>query len=151
VSRSAFRRVLRERESLCWLFVGPLIFTVFFGLLFRPGEQTKPRLAVVNRDSIDEVALGISPWIEQDGVTVTRMAGVERGRLKRIAMAPVSPREIVLGKLLGRFAIGWIQIVYMLGFGLVVGIRWADHSWVFFGFLSLFAVTFPLAARRLRV
>ena len=62
------------------------------------------------------------------------------GRLKRIAMAPVSPREIVLGKLLGRFAIGWIQIVYMLGFGLVVGIRWADHSWVFFAFLSLFAL-----------
>jgi len=250
------RRVLRERESLFWLFVGPLIFTVFFGLLFRPGEQTKPRLAVVNRDSSDDVALGISPWLEQDGVTVTRMAGVERGRLtleipdgaaaafrggkgvaftlhaaaeesnserntrfkiqkamtrlyfgmareaagaaagptegplvviegdlgvsrrevttgfqrsvpsylvmfvflnllvsgagiaedrasgrlKRIAMAPVSPREIVLGKLLGRFAIGWIQIVYMLGFGLVVGIRWADHSWVFFAFLSLFAL-----------
>jgi len=250
------RRVLRERESLFWLFVGPLIFTVFFGLLFRPGEQTKPRLAVVNRDSSDDVALGISPWLEQDGVTVTRMAGVERGRLtleipdgaaaafrggkgaaftlhaaaeesnserntrfkiqkaltrlyfgmareaggmpaaptegplvvtegdlgvsrrevttgfqrsvpsylvmfvflnllvsgagiaedrasgrlKRIAIAPVSRREIVLGKLLGRFAIGWIQIVYMLGFGLAVGIRWADHSFVFFTFLSLFAL-----------
>jgi len=55
-------------------------------------------------------------------------------------VAPVSRREIILGKLLGRFAIGWIQIVYMLGFGLLVGIRWADHSWVFFGFLSLFAL-----------
>jgi ABC-type Na+ efflux pump permease subunit len=250
------RRVLRERESLFWLFVGPLIFTVFFGLLYRPGEQTRPRLAVVNRDANEEVALGIGPRLEQDGITVTGAAAVERGRLtleipagaaaalregkgaaftlhagaeesagerntrfkiqkaitrlyfgmareaggapaapadgplvvtegdigvsarktttgfqrsvpsylvmfvflnllvsgagiaedrasgrlKRIAMAPVSPREIVLGKLLGRFAIGWIQIVYMLGFGLVVGIRWADHSWVFFGFLSLFAL-----------
>ena len=55
------------------------------------------------------------------------------GRLRRMAIAPVSRREIVLGKLLGRFAIGWIQIVYMLGFGLIVGIRWADHPWVFFG------------------
>ena len=62
------------------------------------------------------------------------------GRLRRIAVAPVSRGQIVLGKLLGRFAIGWIQIVYMLGFGLLVGIRWADHSWVFFGFLSLFAM-----------
>jgi len=250
------RRVLRERESLFWLFVGPLIFTVFFGLLFRPGEPTRPRLSVVNHDATEDVALGIGPRLEQDGITVTRVTGVERGRLtleipagaaaalregkgaaftlhagaeesagerntrfkiqkaitrlyfgmareaggaaaapaegplvvvegdlgvskretttgfqrsvpsylvmfvflnllvsgagiaedrasgrlKRIAMAPVSRREIVLGKLLGRFAIGWIQIVYMLGFGLVVGIRWADHSWVFFGFLSLFAL-----------
>ena len=30
------KRVFRERESLFWLFVGPVIFTVFFGLLFRP-------------------------------------------------------------------------------------------------------------------
>jgi len=28
----------------------------------------------------------------------------------------------------------------MLGFGLLVGIRWAEHPWVFFGFLSLFAL-----------
>jgi ABC-2 type transport system permease protein len=63
------------------------------------------------------------------------------GRLRRMAMAPVSRSEIVLGKLLGRFAIGWIQIVYMLGFGLVVGIRWADHGWLFFAFLSLFALS----------
>jgi hypothetical protein len=75
------KRVLRERESLFWLFVGPLIFTVFFGLLFRPGEQDKPRLAVVNRDVSEDVASGIGPSLQQDGVTVTRMAGVERGRL----------------------------------------------------------------------
>ena len=62
------------------------------------------------------------------------------GRLRRMAMAPVSRRTIVLGKLLGRFAIGWIQIIYMLGFGMIVGIRWADHPWVFFAFLSLFAL-----------
>ena len=249
------RRVLGERESLFWLFVGPLIFTVFFGLLFRPGEPERPRLAVVNRDAGDQVLRGITPWLEQDGITVeavkepakgrltlvipagaaeavrsstglafTLHAGVDEssvernirfkiqkaltrlylgmsvpgaagaaaegplvireadigvarremttgfqrsvpaylvmfvflnllvsgagiaedrasGRLRRMAMAPVSRSEIVLGKLLGRFAIGWIQIVYMLGFGLVVGIRWADHGWLFFAFLSLFALS----------
>jgi ABC-2 type transport system permease protein len=250
------RRVLRERESLFWLFVGPLIFTVFFGLVFRPGVPTRPRLALVNQDAGDEVARGMTPWLEKDGVTVTRASGVVRGRLtltvpdgaaaalragkgiaftlhagaeessserntrfkiqkaitrlyfamsaesggapaaaregplvvtegdigvskrevtagfqrsvpaylvmfvflnllvsgagiaedrasgrlKRIAMAPVSRQEIVLGKLVGRFAIGWIQIAYMLGFGFLVGIRWAEHPLVLFAFLSLFAL-----------
>jgi len=250
------KRVLGERESLFWLFVGPLIFTVFFGLLFRPSAPERPTLRVVNQDTTDHVLRAVTPWLEQDGVTVkpvpavvkdqltlvipagagdalqasrgvtyplhagadestaernlrfkiqkalTRLylgqpapvaaatskvdgpivirnadIGVSRreqttgfqrsvpaylvmfvflnllvsgagiaedrasGRLRRIAMAPVSRQEIVLGKLLGRFAIGWIQIVYMLGFGLIVGIRWADHGWLFFSFLSLFALS----------
>ncbi|MEI6666604.1 MAG: ABC transporter permease [Acidobacteriota bacterium] len=258
------KRVLRERESLFWLFVGPVIFTVFFGLLFRPEPARRPVLVVVNHDATDQIVSRVTPLLEQDGVTVTRAgeikagrltlvvpagaldavmagkgvdfvlhagseetsneravrfkfqkaitrvyfgldraptlpapegqparaasvlegplvvsegdlgvqkremtAGFQRsvpsylvmfvflnllvsgaslaedrasGRLRRMAMAPVSRRAIVLGKLLGRFAIGWIQIVYMLGFGLIVGIRWAAHPWVFFGFLSLFAL-----------
>jgi ABC-2 type transport system permease protein len=256
------KRVLRERESLFWLFVGPLIFTVFFGLLFRPSPSVRPTLRVVNQDTTDQVLRAATPWLEQDGVTVKPVPAVEKdrltlvipagagdalqaqqgvtytlhagadestaerntrfkiqkaltrlylgqqaagaaatpgttatpvpegplvireavigvsrreqttgfqrsvpaylvmfvflnllvsgagiaedrasGRLRRIAMAPVSRQEIVLGKLLGRFAIGWIQIVYMLGFGLIVGIRWADHGWLFFAFLSLFALS----------
>jgi ABC-type Na+ efflux pump permease subunit len=256
IAWSDIRRVLRERESLFWLFVGPLIFTVFFGLLFRPAAPRRPALAIVNQDAGAAVVQAITPLLEADGVSVseaetveperitlvippgaadairagtgvtltlhagrdetsgernlrfkiqkaaTRMyfappgsatapaaapaagpltiaegdlgvprrevtAGFQRsvpsylvmfvflnllvsgagiaedrasGRLRRIAVAPVSRRQIILGKLLGRFAIGWIQIIYMLGFGLLVGIRWADHSWVFFGFLSLFAL-----------
>ena len=30
------KRVLLEREMLFWIFLGPLIFVLFFGLLFRP-------------------------------------------------------------------------------------------------------------------
>ena len=256
IAWSDIRRVLRERESLFWLFVGPLIFTVFFGLLFRPPAPQRPALAIVNEDSEPALADAIAPLLEADGVSVRRdgalhagrttlvipagasaairaskgtalvlhagreetsgernlrfkiqkaltrlyfappggaagqppavadgplvvaegdlgvrkrevTAGFQRsvpsylvmfvflnllvsgagiaddrasGRLRRIAIAPVSRAQIVMGKLLGRFAIGWIQIVYLLGFGLVVGIRWAAHPWVFFGFLSLFAL-----------
>jgi ABC-2 type transport system permease protein len=258
------KRVLREPQSLFWLFVGPVIFTVFFGLLLTAEPARRPVLTLVNRDATDDIIGRVSPFLEQDGVTVTRAdavvagrltlvvpagaleavkagksvdfvlhagaeetsseralrfkfqkaitnvyfgldrgaaapragatseppppatggplvmteadigvrkqdvtAGFQRsvpsylvmfvflnllvsgagiaedrasGRLRRMAMAPVSRRAIVLGKLLGRFAIGWIQIIYMLAFGLIVGIRWADHPWVFFGFLSLFAL-----------
>jgi len=252
IAWSDIRRVLRERESLFWLFVGPLIFTVFFGLMFRPAAPRPPALAILNEDTDTAIAQAIAPLLAADGVTVSMVktvaashvtlavppgaaaairagkgvaftlhagpeetsaerslrfkiqkavtkvyfapagappaaadgpivikegdigvrkremtAGFQRsvpsylvmfvflnllvsgagiaedrasGRLRRIAVAPVSRHEIILGKLLGRFAIGWIQIVYMLGFGLLVGIRWADHSWVFFGFLSLFAL-----------
>ncbi|MEW5983278.1 MAG: ABC transporter permease [Acidobacteriota bacterium] len=249
------KRVLREREALFWIFVGPLIFTVFFGLLFQPRPAQRPRLAIVNHDTTAEVAQSLARMLEDDGVTaplaeaiepgrltvvvppgaaealraggkaefvlhagaeetsrerdlrfktqkaLTRLhftmaggsaaappvgdgplamreddLGIERrdrttgfqrsvpaylvmfvflnllvsgagiaedrasGRLRRMAMAPVSTREIVLGKLLGRFAIGWVQIAYMLVVGLVAGIQWAAHFWVFFGFLTLFAL-----------
>jgi ABC-2 family transporter len=63
------------------------------------------------------------------------------GLLRRLGMAPVSRRDIVLGKLLGRFVVGWIQIAWMLLAGRVLfSIQWAQHGWVMFGFLSLFAL-----------
>jgi ABC-type multidrug transport system permease subunit len=63
------------------------------------------------------------------------------GLLRRLAMAPITRREIVLGKLLGRFAIGWIQIGWMLLAGRIIfRIQWAEHGWLLFGFLSLFAL-----------
>jgi len=68
-------------------------------------------------------------WYREPGSPRTARAAAAR-----IAVAPVSRREIILGKLLGRFAIGWIQNCLHAGFGLLVGIRWAEHSWAFFGF-----------------
>jgi ABC-2 type transport system permease protein len=260
-------RVLREREALFWIFLGPLIFTVFFGLVFRDRPASPPALAVVNFDATVEVARGLSTLLEKDGIAVsawtrvnpagltlevpagaasalkahakleltlrapadesasersirfkvqkalTKMyfasgvappsapgdsrqeandvsaqpdtgpltmtqgdLGVARrdqttgfqrsvpaylvmfvflnllvsgagiaedrasGRLRRIAIAPVTKMQIVLGKLLGRFATGWVQIAYMLALGVVFRIRWADHPFVFFAFLSLFAL-----------
>jgi energy-coupling factor transporter ATP-binding protein EcfA2 len=44
IAQSLSIRLLRERESLFWLFVGPLIFTVFFGLLFRGRCERPSRL-----------------------------------------------------------------------------------------------------------
>jgi ABC-2 type transport system permease protein len=64
-----------------------------------------------------------------------------RGLLRRLGMAPVSKREIVLGKLLARVFIGWIQIGWLLFIGRVLyRIEWADHGWLLFAFLSLFAL-----------
>jgi ABC-2 type transport system permease protein len=248
-----FRRVVRQREALFWIFVGPLVFTVFFGLLFAPQPERAQHLALVNQDQDDRIAGDLERLLSQDKLVVDRAAAVapgrltlvvspgtgaalaagqavklvlhadrdespaernarfkiqkalfnvyflqggtpgatspagplvierldigvprrevtagfqrsvpaylvmfvflnllvsgadvaeERasGRLKRIAIAPVSRHAIVLGKLLSRFATGWLQIAYMLALGLVFHIRWAAHPWVFLLFLSLFAL-----------
>jgi ABC-2 type transport system permease protein len=64
------------------------------------------------------------------------------GRLRRIALAPVKTRDILLGKLLSRFTIGWIQIVYLLVIGTwVFRIEWGQRNWFFLAFMSLFALT----------
>lgn len=63
------------------------------------------------------------------------------GLLRRLGIAPASKREIVTGKLLSRFFVGWVQMAWMLFAGRVFfGIQWAQHGWVFFGFLTLFAL-----------
>ena len=63
------------------------------------------------------------------------------GLLRRLGIAPIPRRDIILGKVLGRFFIGWIQIAWMLLAGrLLFSIQWAEHGWVMVGFLSLFAL-----------
>jgi ABC-type polysaccharide/polyol phosphate export permease len=63
------------------------------------------------------------------------------GLLRRLGMAPIARRDIVLGKVLGRFFIGWIQMAWLLLAGRVLfSVQWAEHGWILFGFLSLFAL-----------
>jgi len=257
-------RVFREKQALFWIFLAPLVFTTFFGLVFREQPARPLTVAILNRDRTDELSRMLRTALEQDKVVVTATrqlrrgqltieipagaaaawtegkaleltlhagedetsaernlrfkvqkaliaayftggddagareaggeasasisasgplavtpldlgvkrrevtAGFQRsvpaylvmfvfmnlmvsgagiaedrasGRLRRLWTAPVSRQQIVVGKLLGRFAIGWIQIGYMLLVGvLVFRIRWAEHIWVFFGFLTIFAL-----------
>jgi ABC-type Na+ efflux pump permease subunit len=233
-----------------WVFVGPLIFTTFFGVLMKAQPPPAVRLAIVNLDADDTLASHVTSALKRDGIIVTRANAVVRGTtalvipagaaaaiaadkavdltlhtgteetraendlqfkvakamvasalgvtgkepagplvvkpadlgltprvatagfqrsvpsymvmfvflnllvsgsgiaeerrlglLRRLGMAPVTRREIVLGKLLSRFAVGWVQIAWMLLAGrLFFHIQWAQHVWVFVGFLTLFAL-----------
>ena len=253
IAFNGVRQVFREREALFWLFVGPLIFVAFFGMLFKPEPPQQARLTLINKDADDRLARQLTASLEIDGILVRRAASVEarpaleipagtaaaleasttptlvfhsadedssaerslqfkvikgmiaasiasdtamtiaapreiikivpgdlgvkrqpmtagfqrsvpaylvmfvflnllvsgagiteekaNGRLKRLFIAPISKRQIIVGKLLGRVAIGWIQASWMLLVGvLVFRITWAEHPWVFFGFISIFAL-----------
>ena len=240
-------RLFREKQALFWIFLAPVIFTTFFGILFREQPARPLTVAVFNLDLNDEVARGLTQALSADGITATRTdrpvagpltveipagaagavadgtpitltlhagedetnaersvrfrlqkallslyfrggtagplaiapadlgvrrrqvtAGFQRsvpaylvmfvflnlmvsgaglaedrasGRLRRLWTAPVHKWQIVTGKRLGRFAIGWMQIGYMLLLGaLVFRIRWAEHLGTFVGFLTLFAL-----------
>jgi ABC-2 type transport system permease protein len=260
IAVNEWKQLLREREAYFWIFIGPLIFITFFGIIFKPSPPQPLRVAVLNQDASEEVAAAITAALQADGVeveTVSELPGDRRtvvipagaaatlrqadpidlvlrtgdetsnrertlqfkiqkaltktflnglpdadtvapdgagtpealllvrgeidvehrdtttgfqrsvpaymvmfvfmnlliggstiaedrasGRLRRIALAPVKTRDILLGKLLSRFTIGWIQIVYLLAIGtLVFRIDWGQRDWFFLLFMSLFALT----------
>lgn len=273
------RRTFRSRAAFFWLFVGPLLFTSFFGTLMKPQTPRGTTVTVVNHDEGDYLARALTEALARDKIAVrpavaapglaagftvevpagaarelaagrpvhlllrtpddeqtnaerrlrfrlekalmmvylqanpaemradasgeeirarfdvaralritTRKLDIERhaptagfqrtvpaylvmfvflnvlisgaglaeeraaGQLKRLFLAPVTKAEIVLGKLLGRVTVGWIQMAYILVLGLLLfKIRWAAHGLVFFGFLTIFAVAIASAGMALGV
>ncbi len=64
------------------------------------------------------------------------------GRLRRLTLTPAGFGPIVVGKLLSRFAIGWVQAAWLLALGLFVfGVDWGPHPGLLCAFVSLFALT----------
>jgi hypothetical protein len=250
IALNVLQLAFRRGEAIFWIFIGPLIFATFFGILFKAQPPRLPTLDIISEDRVDTIANDVASALQRDGIVVARVmsltagratlvvppgasdalaahekfdltlhAGVEetgaerdlrfkiikavvattlgvnatdppgpltvvpvdlgvktrdvttgfqrtvpsymvmfvflnllvsgvgiaeersRGLLRRLGMAPITKREIVLGELLGRVLIGWMQIAWMLLIGRVVfKIQWAEHGWVLFGFLSLFAL-----------
>jgi hypothetical protein len=242
IALNGLQMILKQREAVFWIFVGPLLFVAFFGLLMKPQPRRPLAVDIVNRDRTDGVARELAAALMRDNVVVTPVeaistdrlalvvpagadeavaqgknpkltlhAGAEetsaerdlrfkvmkasvslsihiaengtpgplsvdtvdtgikvrdvtagfqrtvpsymvmfvflnllvsgvgiaeerrRGLLRRLGMAPVSKREIVLGKLLARVLVGWIQIAWMLLVGrMIFHVQWAEH-----GFLDL--------------
>ncbi|MBC7974675.1 MAG: ABC transporter permease, partial [Myxococcales bacterium] len=68
------------------------------------------------------------------------------GTLRRLLTMPVSPATLLAGRFLGRFLLGAIQMVIMIGFGAgVLGVSWGSSPLA----LAMVAVSFGLAATSL--
>ncbi len=248
------RRTFGERHNLFWIFIAPLIFASFFGVLLRPSKPSPTTLSILDEDAPGTVATRLSERLAADGVR-TRLGGAtpaarftlvvpggasdalaagkpvklvlkagadqteeerrlqfkiqkalvdltlqgdassapgpppkeplslvneslgvrtrtygfqyaipaylvmfsfmnllvsgagiaeERatGRFRRLALAPVSFNEIIVGKLLVRVLTGWAQMGYLLLLGVFVfRIEWGGNPLTLFAFLSLMALT----------
>jgi ABC-type multidrug transport system permease subunit len=250
IAANALKLTLRRREAIFWIFIGPLLMSTFFGILFKPQTPAPLAIDIVNADADATVAAAIADGLARDGLLVRRTSAVSPGRLalvvpagaaaaiaagtpvdlamhagkeetrseadvrlkvmkiliasalgmkasdppgpiavartnvgapahevtagfqrsvpsymvmfvflnllvsgagiaeerklgllRRLGMAPITRRDIALGKLLSRFAIGWIQIAWMLAAGRVLfHVRWAEHGGVLLAFLTIFAL-----------
>ena len=246
------RRVARDRHNVFWIFVAPLIFVSFFGIMLEPGPPTVTKVSIVNEDSAGQVAAQLASMVSGDRVSAgvvakapqqglfvvvpagtaraiasntavtlvlhagpeatdaerrvqfrlqkalmeltlggtpatsgaepalrlveasldTRPVGVTRGfqravpsylvmfvflnllvsgarlaeerasgKFRRLVLSPIGFTQIVLGKLLALFVVGWVQMGYLLAVGVVVfRISWGGNAPLLFAFLSLFAL-----------
>jgi len=73
--------VFRERQVVFWVFVAPLIFTTFFGLMYRERAPRPIEVALVNRDSTEQVARGLAQVLERERIVVRRVGQVVPGAL----------------------------------------------------------------------
>src|SRR5512137_1278390 len=66
-------RVLRERQNIFWMFISPLIFVAFFGVMFRAQPPSPPSVDLVNEDRTDEMARGLEARLTAGGIRVRRV------------------------------------------------------------------------------
>jgi ABC-2 type transport system permease protein len=247
------RRVARDRHNVFWIFVAPLIFVSFFGMMLQPGPPTVTKVSIVNEDPAGQVAARLASMVSGDRVSASVVAkspqrgffvvvpagtaqalaagtpvtlvlhagpeatdaerrvqfrvqkalmeltlgdtpadagaepvlrlveasldtrpvamtiGFQRavpsylvmfvflnllvsgarlaeerttGKFRRLVLAPIGFTQIVLGKLLALFIVGWVQMAYLLVVGVVVfRISWGGNAPLLFAFLSVFALS----------
>ena len=79
ITGNDLKRLMRERTSLFWIFVGPVIFTSFFGILFRPQPAGPAIVALVNHDQDAYVADTLTTLLKADKIILTRRDTVPSG------------------------------------------------------------------------
>jgi ABC-type multidrug transport system permease subunit len=71
VARNDIRLFLRDRGTVFWSFVGPFVFMLFFGFLFRDtGEPTRTSLWIRNQDTGSTLATALAVLLGDDSVAV---------------------------------------------------------------------------------
>lgn len=75
VAANDVRLFLRDRGTLFWSFVGPIVFVGFFGLMFRaPGPPGPTQLHIQNLDTGTTLAQSMALLLQDDGVVVHEVA-----------------------------------------------------------------------------
>jgi ABC-2 type transport system permease protein len=100
LARKDLDQVVRDRRSLLFLVLMPLVFTVFLGMAFRWSgvADTRPLVALVNFDSTGSLSQGLAELLDSSeavrvlhfamGETVRAEASVKAGRLDALLLIP---------------------------------------------------------------
>jgi ABC-type multidrug transport system permease subunit len=99
VARNDIRLLLRDRGTVFWSFVGPFMFMLFFGFLFRDGVTAKTRLWIRNEDTAPAFATALAVLLGQDSIVV-RVTHVDAAG--RTVAAPDSPPVTATADSVGR-------------------------------------------------
>lgn len=71
IALNDLQRVLRERQNLFWIFVAPLIFAGFFGLLLQPGPARPTKVTVVDEDREGHLGVEIARFLNSESMQAT--------------------------------------------------------------------------------
>jgi ABC-2 type transport system permease protein len=128
LSLSTQRAFIRDKTSLFFTFVFPLVFLVVFGLIFR--GQSLPG----GGHYIDSIAPGVMAWGVANGavfgVAFTLMTWRKTEVLQLIRMTPVRTQTVLNSRFVVAVTIGLIQSVLFIGvallpaFGLHLSASW---------------------------
>jgi ABC-2 type transport system permease protein len=75
VARNDIRLMLRDRGTVFWSFVGPFLFMMFFGVLFRDVPAEKSSLTIRNVDTSPAFATALTVLLRADSVSVKNADG----------------------------------------------------------------------------
>ena len=68
IALNGLKLTFRQREAIFWIFIGPLIFATFFGILFKAQPPRLPTLDIISEDRVDTVANDVASALQRDGI-----------------------------------------------------------------------------------
>ena len=100
VARNDVRLMLRDRGTVFWSFVGPFLFMVFFGLLFRDSPAVKTELTIRNADASPAFATALTVLLRDDSISVKNAAGAtDSADAFVLVIPPGSSDSLMAGRL----------------------------------------------------
>jgi ABC-type Na+ efflux pump permease subunit len=103
IARKDVQYIVRERESILWLFVMPIVFFYFVGTItggFAGGGPAKERLAVQGQDDAGFLADDLIDRVEKSGYEVVRPATAEEFALaaRQLTIPPHFTQSVLDGE-----------------------------------------------------
>src|SRR5262249_47435802 len=117
------RRSLRNRRTLIFLVVLPVVFFLAFGGGYRKSD---PEAFVYVMVSMAVYGAMIATTSTGASVSVERSLGWTR----QLRLTPLRPAGYVLGKVLGSLVLGAVPVILVLGTGAVMGAQLSASAWV---------------------